>query len=150
LVPNCTRRRETRREEPMSQIERIHSDQVGEPPAETWSNCLRVGNQVFIAGMTARSAEFDQIDGAGAYEQARVIFTKIKHLIEAAGGTMADVVKVNVFVTEIGQRQEVWRARREFFTGNFPVSTLVEVSALALPDMEVEVEAVAILGAGTS
>jgi len=134
----------------MSQIERIHSDQVGEPPAETWSNCLRVGNQVFIAGMTARSAEFDQIDGAGAYEQARVIFTKIKHLIEAAGGTMADVVKVNVFVTEIGQRQEVWRARREFFTGNFPVSTLVEVSALALPDMEVEVEAVAILGAGTS
>ena len=149
-MPNCTRRRETRREEPMSQIERIHSDQVGEPPAETWSNCLRVGNQVFIAGMTARSAEFDQIDGAGAYEQARVIFTKIKHLIEAAGGTMADVVKVNVFVTEIGQRQEVWRARREFFTGNFPVSTLVEVSALALPDMEVEVEAVAILGAGTS
>ena len=134
----------------MSQIERIHSDQVGEPPAETWSNCLRVGNQVFIAGMTARSAEFDQIDGAGAYEQACVIFTKIKHLMEAAGGTMADVVKVNTFVTEIDQRQEVWRARREFFTGNFPVSTLVEVSALALPDMEVEVEAIAVIGAGTS
>ncbi len=134
----------------MSQIERIHSDQVGEPPAETWSNCLRVGNQVFIAGMTARSAEFDLIDGAGAYEQARVIFTKIKNLIEAAGGTMADIVKVNIFVTDIDQRQEVWRARREFFAGNFPVSTLVEVSALALPEMEVEVEAVAILGAGTS
>ena len=134
----------------MSQIERIHSDQVGEPPAETWSNCLCVGNQVFIAGMTARSAEFDRIDGAGAYQQAHVIFTKIKHLMEAAGGAMADIVKVNIFVTDINQRQEVWRARREFFTGNFPVSTLVEVSALALPDMEVEVEAVAILGAGTS
>jgi len=134
----------------MSQMERIHSDQVGEPPAETWSNCLRVGNQVFIAGMTARSAEFDSIDGVGAYEQARVIFTKIKNLIEAAGGTMADIVKVNIFVTDIDQRQEVWRARREFFTGDFPVSTLVEVSALALPEMEVEVEAVAILGAGTS
>ena len=134
----------------MSQMERIHSDQVGEPPAETWSNCLRVGNQVFIAGMTARSAEFNSIDGAGAYSQARVIFTKIKCLIEAAGGTMADIVKVNIFVTDIDQRQEVWRARREFFAGNFPVSTLVEVSALALPEMEVEVEAVAILGAGTS
>ncbi len=133
----------------MSQIERIHSDQVGEPPAETWSNCLRIGNQVFIAGMTARSAEFDSIDSAGAYEQARVIFTKIKNLIEAAGGTMADIVKVNIFVTDIDQRQEVWRARREFFTGDFPVSTLVEVSALALPEMEVEIEAVAILGAGT-
>ena len=134
----------------MSQMERIHSDQVGEPPAETWSNCLRVGNQVFIAGMTARSAEFDSIDGVGAYEQARVIFTKIKNLIEAAGGTMADIVKVNIFITDNDQRQEVWRARREFFTGDFPVSTLVEVSALALPEMEVEVEAVAILGAGTS
>ena len=71
----------------MSQIERVHSDQVGEPPAETWSNCLRIGNQVFIAGMTARSSEFDSIDGAGVYAQARIIFTKIKYLIEAAGGT---------------------------------------------------------------
>ncbi len=75
----------------MSQMERIHSDQVGEPPAETWSNCLRIGNQVFIAGMTARSAEFDSIDGAGAYSQARVIFTKIKNLIEAAGGKARSV-----------------------------------------------------------
>ena len=133
----------------MSRIERIHSDQVGEPPAETWSNCLRVGNQVFIAGMTARGGEFDSIDGAGAYEQARIIFTKIENLIASAGGTMADVVKVNIFVTDIDQRKEVWRARREFFTGDFPVSTLVEVSALALPEMEVEVEAIAILGAGT-
>jgi len=134
----------------MSQIERVHSDQVGEPPAETWSNCLRIGNQVFIAGMTARSSEFDSIEGAGVYAQARIIFIKIKFLIEAAGGTMADIVKVNIFVTNIDQRQEVWRARREFFTGNFPVSTLVEVSALALPEMEVEVEAVAVLETGVS
>ncbi len=133
----------------MSKIERIVSDRVGEPPAETWSNCLRIGNQVFIAGMTARGAEFESIDGAGAYAQARIIFAKIKHLIEAAGGAMTDIVKVNIFVTDVGQRHEVWRARREFFTGDFPVSTLVEVSALALPEMEVEVEAVAILGAGT-
>ncbi len=133
----------------MSKIERVRSEHVGEPPEETWSNCLRIGNQVFIAGMTARGAEFDSIDGAGAYSQARIIFTKIKHLIEATGGTMADIVKVNIFVTDIDQRFEVWRARREFFSGDFPVSTLVEVSALALPEMEVEVEAVAILGAGT-
>ncbi len=133
----------------MSSIERIRSDHVGEPPGETWSNCLRVGNQVFIAGMTARGGEFDTIEGAGAHAEARIIFSKFKCLIEAAGGAMADVVKVNIFVTDIDQRQEVWRARREFFHGDFPVSTLVEVSALALPEMEVEVEAVAILGAGT-
>ena len=133
----------------MSKIERVRSEHVGEPPEETWSNCLRIGDQVYIAGMTARGDEFDSIDGAGAYRQARIIFTKIQNLIEAAGGTMANIVKVNIFVTKIDDRKEVWRARREFFSGNFPVSTLVEVSALALPEMEVEVEAVAILNAGT-
>ena len=132
----------------MSRIERIHSDRVGEPPAETWSNCLRVGNQVFIAGMTARGDAFETIDGAGVYDQARIIFTKIENLIEAAGGTMADIVKVNIFVTDIDQRQEVWRARREFFTGDFPVSTLVDVSAQALPDITDVVESVAIFGGG--
>ena len=60
---------------------------------------------------------------------------------------MDDIVKVNIFVTDIRQREEVWRARREFFTSDFPVSTLVEVSALAAPELLVEIEAVAILGA---
>jgi enamine deaminase RidA (YjgF/YER057c/UK114 family) len=97
--------------------------------------------------MTARAGN-DTVDGNGMYEQARVVFAKIKHLIEAAGGRMNDVVKVNIFVTDIKRREEVWKARREVFSGDFPVSTLVEVSALAAPEFLVEIEAVAILGAG--
>jgi 2-iminobutanoate/2-iminopropanoate deaminase len=77
-----------------------------------------------------------------------MIFAKIRHLIEAAGGSMADVVKVVIYVTDIKQRQKVWRARREVFSGNFPVSTLVEVAALAEPSVKVEIEAIAHLGAG--
>ncbi len=132
----------------MNTINRVISPDVGEPPAETWSNCLVVGNQVFIAGMTARSVEFDVVSDGAEYEQARTIFTKIKNLMTEAGGSMADIVKVNIFVTDITKRKEVWRARAEFFSGNFPVSTLVEVSALALPDMVVEVEAVGFIGGG--
>ena len=132
----------------MNTINRVISPYVGDPPAETWSNCLVVGNQVFIAGMTARSAEFDVVSDGAEYEQARAIFTKIKNLMTEAGGSMADIVKVNIFVTDITKRKEVWRARAEFFSGNFPVSTLVEVSALALPDMVVEVEAVGFIGGG--
>src|SRR5262245_52125488 len=124
----------------------IRSPQVADPPPQTWSNCLVVGNQVFVAGMTARTGN-DIPGGDSMYEQAKATLTKIKHLIEAAGGCMDDVVKVNIFVTNIRQREEVWRARREFFTGDFPVSTLVEVSALAAPELLVEIEAVAILGA---
>ena len=126
---------------------RITAAGVGEPPEGTWSNCLVVGNHVYIAGMTARSDEFNRIVGDTAYDQAKTIFAKIKALIEAAGGTMADIVKVNVFLTDIDDRQQVWEARREFFTGDFPVSTLLEISKLVHPDMLVEIEAVGILGA---
>ena len=126
--------------------QRMSSPHVPEPPPQTWSNCLVVGNQVFTAGMTARTGIAVE-GGSSMYEQARAVFSKIKYLIEAAGGHMDDVVKVNIFVTDITRREEVWQARREFFTGHFPVSTLVEVSALAAPELLVEIEAVAILGA---
>ncbi|MEK9645670.1 MAG: RidA family protein [Alphaproteobacteria bacterium] len=127
---------------------RIRADGVGEPPECTWSNCLVVDRHVYIAGMTSRSSVFDRIDGANAYEQAKIIFSKIKALIEAAGGGMNDIVKVNVFLTDISDRQQVWEARREFFEGDFPVSTLLEVSKLVHPDMKVEIEAVGVLGSG--
>ena len=131
----------------MSVKKRISSVHVPEPPPQTWSNCLVVGQHVFVAGMTARSGN-DLVGGESVYEQAKAIFTKIKHLVEGAGGRMDDIVKVTIFVTDIKRREEVWQARRECFTGDFPVSTLVEVSALAAPELLVEIEAVAVLGAG--
>ena len=125
----------------MSKIERVVSPEVSEPPASTWSNCLVVNGVAYLAGMTAGGTEGDE------YSQAKVIFTKIRHLVEAAGGSMADIVKVTIFVTDITQREKVWQARREFFTGNFPASTLVQVAALANPSLKVEIEAVAHIGA---
>src|SRR5205823_12286362 len=100
----------------MSKIVRAVSPEVAEPQAGTWSNCLVVNGVAYVAGMTAAGAEGDE------YAQARVIFTKIRHLLQEAGGSMADVVKVTIFVTDIAQREKVWQARREFFTGNFPAS----------------------------
>src|SRR5690242_9334240 len=124
-------------------ISRVISPEVSEPPAGTWSNCLVVNEIAYLAGMTARGgAELDE------YAQAKAIFTKIRHLLEAAGGGMADVVKVTIFVTDISQREKVWQARREFFSGNFPASTLVQVAALATPALKVEINAVAHIGAG--
>jgi enamine deaminase RidA (YjgF/YER057c/UK114 family) len=125
---------------------RVSSSHVPDPPPQTWSNCLVVGNQVFIAGMTSRTGT-EVVGGASMYEQARAVFAKIKHLMEAAGGRMDDIVKVDIFVTDIARREEVWKARREVFTGDFPVSTLVEVKALAVPELLVEIEAIGILGA---
>jgi len=116
--------------------------EVPDPPPGTWSNCLVVGGIAYFAGATAPAA------GPDEYAQAKGIFTKIKHLVEAAGGSMADIVKVTIFVTDIKEREKVWQARREFFTGNFPASTLVQVAALATPALKVEINAVAHIGAG--
>jgi 2-iminobutanoate/2-iminopropanoate deaminase len=128
----------------MSSIARITSPAVPEPPAGTWSNCLVANGIAYIAGMTARGSE----TAGDEYLQAKAIFGKIQALVEAAGGSMADVMKVTIFVTDIRQREKVWQARREFFTGNFPASTLVQVAALADPSLKVEIEAVAHIGAG--
>lgn len=128
---------------------RVSSEQVGEPPERTWSNCLVVGDQVFVAGMTARGGSFDDLpDGASAYDQAVAVFRKIKHLMEAAGGGMDDVCKVVIYLTDIDDRDAVWKARREFFTEPFPVSTLFEVSKLVHPSLTVEVDALGVLGSG--
>lgn len=128
------------------QAQRVTSEHVREPKPGTWSNCKAYGNQVFISGMTAHDLEGKLIGGASMYEQAKVCFAKIRHLIEAAGGAMDDVIKVTIYVTDISEREAVWRARAEYFTGDFPCSSLVEVAALAIPDLKVEVEAIAFLG----
>src|SRR5262249_37142055 len=126
---------------------KITSPHVADPPPQTWSNCLVVGNQVYIAGMVARGSE-GAVGGDSMYAQAQAIFAKIKHLMEAAGGTMNDIVKVLIFVTDIKRREEVWKARREVFTGDFPVSTLVGGKALAAPEVLVGIQAGGNFGGG--
>jgi 2-iminobutanoate/2-iminopropanoate deaminase len=130
-------------------IKRVIAPTVKEPPAGTWSNCLVVGD-VGDAGMTSRSASGEGVDGKDAYEQTKVIFGKIQALIEAAGDSMADIVKVVIYVTDIATRDGVWKARKEFFRGNFPVSTLIEISRLADPRMLVEIDAVGHIGSSTT
>lgn len=123
-------------------VVRIGNDAVPEPADRRFSNCLMVDGIAYISGMTSR-------EGESVYAQAKLIFGKIKQLVESAGGSMADVVKITVFVTDINQRQGVHEARREFFSGDFPTATTVQVVALADPAYKVEIEAIAHIGAGS-
>ena len=129
---------------------RVTSPHVKEAPPGTWSNCRVHGKQVFIAGMTANDGAGGMLGDGSMYSQARETFTKIRHLIEAAGGVMNDIIRVDIYVTDMTQREGVWKARREFFTGDFPTSTLVEVRALATPQLLVEVNAIGFLGGSAS
>ena len=125
---------------------RIYSPGVAEAPPGRWSNAIRAGEFLFISGQVSRSNDGKTIEGKGEYEQSKIIFTKIKSLVEAAGGTTEDVVRVTIYVVNIKQNTEVWRARQEFFKGDFPASTLVQVAALGTPEVLVEIEAIAHIG----
>jgi 2-iminobutanoate/2-iminopropanoate deaminase len=127
-------------------MRRVTSPNVKEAAPGTWSNCRVHGDQIFVAGMTANDGAGGMLGDGSMYSQAKETFTKIKHLMEAAGGTMNDVIRLDIYVTDITQREGVWKARKEFFTGDFPTSTLVEVRALATPQLLVEVNATGFVG----
>src|SRR6185436_3231357 len=126
--------------------QRFTSPNVPEPAPGTWSNCRVYGNQFFVAGMTASDGKGGVLGDGSMYSQAKEAFGKIKHMIEAAGGTMNDIARLDIYVTDIKRREEVWKARKEVFTGDFPASTLVEVRALATPDQHVEITATGFIG----
>ncbi len=120
---------------------------VAEAAPGLWSNAIRAGDLLFISGQVARPFEGgDGLVGQDEYEQTRHVFSRIERIVRAAGGTMGDLVKMTIYVVNIGKNTDVWRARREFFSGDFPASTLVEVRSLAKPEVLVEIEAVAYLG----
>ena len=126
---------------------RVVAPNVAEVEPGLWSNCIRAGDLLFISGQVARPFEGGKsLVGKTEYEQAKQIFSRIQRICEAAGGSMADIVKMTIFLVDIKKNTEVWRARREFFSGDFPASTLVEVRSLAGPETLVEIEAVAYLG----
>ena len=127
----------------------VVSSKVPEPAPGLWSNCIRAGDFLFISGQTARSSATAAADAADEYGQARVVFGKIRNLVEAGGGKMDDVVKITIYVVNIKNNKEIWRARKEFFSGDFPASTLVEVRSLAAPEILLEIDAVAWLGGRT-
>ena len=116
-----------------------------------WSNCIRAGDLLFISGQVARPFEGGKtLVGDDEYQQAKHIFARIERICKAAGGSLGDLVKMTIFMVDITKNTEVWRARREFFRGDFPASTLVEVRSLAGAETLVEIEAVAYLAKSTN
>ena len=89
---------------------KITTPEVPEPQGGIYSNCIVVGDQVFMAGMVA--------SGEGMEAQARAVFTKIDKLLKAAGSSLADVVKMTVYVSDMGKRPEFGKVRNEFVPGN--------------------------------
>jgi enamine deaminase RidA (YjgF/YER057c/UK114 family) len=110
-----------------------------------YSRAVKVGNTIEVTG-TVASGENGIVVGKGdPYIQTKYIYQKIEKVLQQAGATMKDVVRVRMFVTDISQWQEYGKAHSEFFKDIKPCNTMVEVSALIKPDYMIEIEATAII-----
>ena len=111
---------------------------------------MRVGNRVFISGSTALGAG-GQVDGAGdLYRQTRSTMDTILSALDEAGGMPADIVYSKTFVTDVAGAADYTRAWLDALGEVRPTSTLLGIPALLRPDMLIEIEAEAIVGAAAA
>ena len=100
---------------------------------------------LYIAGQVDYDAEGRCAHPGDFAAQARSVLAMLKAQVEAGGGTMASIVKVNTYLTDIRHRADYGPIRSEFFGPKMPAHTLIGVAALATPEFLIEVEAVAVL-----
>ena len=103
------------------------------------------GRVVFIAGQTASDPQGNVVGVGDVRAQTRYIIEKIQRAVEAVGGTISDVVALSVFTTDVRYHRDINETRREVLGSNFPTSTMVQVVALARPELLLEINAVAVI-----
>ena len=130
----------------MANIQSYAAPGVFDPPM--YSQAVKVsGGQtmLFIAGQVAYGSDGNPMHAGDFKAQARAALQAVKAQVEAGGGTMANIIKVNTYLTDIRHRAEYAAIREEFFGKKMPASTLVAVSALAQPEFLIEIEAIAVI-----
>ena len=114
-------------------------------PVFGYSRAVRFGNLVFVSGSTAVQSDGSVVGVGDAYAQARAALKTIAAALEEAGASMRDVVRTRIYLTDMGDLDVVAKAHAEIFSEIRPASTGFEVTALARPELIVEIEADACL-----
>ena len=130
----------------MPSIEKFCAPGVFDPAS--YSQGVKVSQPqaiLFLSGQVAYTSDGSVACRGDFKGQARDAYEAIKALVESQGGTMASIVKVTTYVTDMQYRVDLPPLREEFFGKKGPASTLIEISALAHPDWLIEVEAIAVL-----
>ena len=126
----------------MNYIKTERAQQRGYSPAVITEG----GRIVWLAGQTG-TADDSGKSLAGDFEgQARQIFKAFDTTLQKAGGKLADLVQMTVFVTDVWYGERLWQIRKEIFGDNFPGSAMVTITALANPDAKIEIQGYAVIG----
>jgi reactive intermediate/imine deaminase len=106
-----------------------------------YSQAVKHGSTVYLSGQIALDPETMKVVQGGISEQAHRVFKNLRAVCEAAGGNLDDIVKVNIYMTNLGNFSTVNQIMAEYFSEPFPARATVGVAALPL-GVEVEVEAI--------
>ncbi len=110
---------------------------------------VKLDETVQLSGLVAFDGEGNVIGEGDVYAQSMQTFKNIEEALASAGATMADVVKITTYLTDMAGYQDFSRARGEIFPNGVPSSTTVTAPALIKPELLVEIEAMAIIGSGS-
>lgn len=126
----------------MPVIERLMLD--GQPePVSHYCHLTKAGNLVWVSGTVGVAADGNVPDGV--VEQFEIAIANLDACLKSVGAGAEHVVKVTVYLTDVADRRKINPIRQRYFGAHRPASTLVEVSALVLPGLKVEIEAQAVL-----
>lgn len=118
-------------------------------PVGTYSHVARVevGDAIFLylSGQVAQDHDGNVVGVGDMHAQAVCVYDTIKAILEAHGATLANIIKIVNYVTDVSQLASIRTLRATYFNAPYPVSTLIEVSRLAHPDWLIEIEVVAVI-----
>jgi 2-iminobutanoate/2-iminopropanoate deaminase len=123
----------------------IHEKVITVPdPYEPYllSQGIRFGDLLFISGQAGYSDQGKVVDG-GFRAQGDQAFSNLARALRAGGSSLQNVLKVTIFLTDMGNFGEVVELRRKYFSKPYPADTIVEVSGLYTPEAMIEIEAIA-------
>jgi 2-iminobutanoate/2-iminopropanoate deaminase len=127
-----------------SDVEQIRTEPDPYEPFRL-SQAFRVRDLLFVSGQAAIDQN-GEIVGAGDFDaQAEQTFTNLARVLEAGGSSLENVVKVTIFLTDMTNFPKIVELRGRWFTPPYPADTIVEVRSLALPELEIEIEAIAVV-----
>jgi reactive intermediate/imine deaminase len=109
------------------------------------SQGMRVGELLFVSGQAAID-ERGQLVGVGDFDaQAEQAFRNLERVLEAGGSSLRDVAKVTIFLTDMSNFARIVELRGKWFSEPYPADSIIQVSALALPELDIEIEAIAVV-----